>query len=934
MLDRWQATIVDEKGNIRPGAIVQIRSETTGAIATVFKDPDGTEPWPTGFVTADENGYVYFHARPDWYRLTSFSPAIDWRFVNVGARPVQNTQQTFLTYADMQAFTPEESPYFVQVTNDPDEDLNGYYVWDGSAWERSGIQPLNAVDVQRAIVQSEVGAKGIDSRNLFSPAELAFEDRTRFSASSSQAAATFEREPTTGRMSLKFVSTFGGTAGRSFLWSFPIAEFGPVRPAKISAAATCIGVTGTGAARRLELVQLNASNTEIVVTPAQVEVRPDKQIVKVGPVALDPTTTTVYLRGLFSAYTVWVNDMAIAGDVEGDFTDPVPQADVFPDPKWNGYKIVTEVGALDVSGGNLVKTYTAPGTSVDIFEEDAVQGLAPGAVITMLCRFWADAAASSAIGQAMVFLDAARAEISRVENTTSSSADINVMQSVRIRGTVPPNTRYVRFWVGKRANATTVKHLPPKVYTNLLNAQKEILQAFPYINFDRTVVVASTGSDTAYGSRFTPMKTLQAALLNPRLLNGGEIWIADSAEYAQGTTSTAITNKFGPLFIGAYSGESPLLTCGTKLSSITKTGGYSKVYQCSLVATPTAGGRLYEHLVPDQRTAIAISDRLALQKGRATRNPSSAINAAASIADIDAAPDDDPRWFWTGGTLYFSIYGGGDATAADIRVPFSNSLLINSVPAGMLRLEMANLQFLYGRLNLANLAALKMWDVMAGASNTGELLSYDNCGHIETWNLECWGSANDGANGHDTRDPNRCQSQVIHNHPWLHDNIGDGESDHENFLSRMIGGLLEFNGKAGMVPANGCHATAHGVIARNNGLLVPNGGGGFAITNAVLERDKGIGTQFDLFDCVSIGNPYNFMCGPDNIGGGGTGGQTDVNHRMTLTNCASIDASIAGYFARVGGLIAINSTHMGTGLAKQEKDGGVITVHTGTLLAA
>lgn len=86
----WQRTIVDERGNIQPGAVLQVTDEATSALAAVYKDRDGTDPWPPGTVTADEFGFARFYAAPGRYRIRSMAPAIDWRDVEIG---FQDTDQ-------------------------------------------------------------------------------------------------------------------------------------------------------------------------------------------------------------------------------------------------------------------------------------------------------------------------------------------------------------------------------------------------------------------------------------------------------------------------------------------------------------------------------------------------------------------------------------------------------------------------------------------------------------------------------------------------------------------------------------------------------------------------------------------------------------------------------------------------------------------------
>lgn len=88
----WQRTIVDERGNIQPGAVLQVTDEATSALATVYKDRNGTDPWPAGTVTADEFGFARFYAPRGRYRIRSMAPAIDWRDVEIGFQDTDQLQ--------------------------------------------------------------------------------------------------------------------------------------------------------------------------------------------------------------------------------------------------------------------------------------------------------------------------------------------------------------------------------------------------------------------------------------------------------------------------------------------------------------------------------------------------------------------------------------------------------------------------------------------------------------------------------------------------------------------------------------------------------------------------------------------------------------------------------------------------------------------------
>lgn len=57
--------------------------------------------------------------------------------------------QTYLTVAQMRADTSQPVPTTGQVTNDPNADSNGYYVWDGADWDWSGLQPVSTNEFEK-----------------------------------------------------------------------------------------------------------------------------------------------------------------------------------------------------------------------------------------------------------------------------------------------------------------------------------------------------------------------------------------------------------------------------------------------------------------------------------------------------------------------------------------------------------------------------------------------------------------------------------------------------------------------------------------------------------------------------------------------------------------------------------------------------------------
>lgn len=96
----WQATIVDESGNIQASASLQVLIEATGALAALFSDRDGASPI-TNPVTAGVDGFVRFYAAGGAYRIDATLGAFSrtWRHVAIGLLGERDTiSETFLRY--------------------------------------------------------------------------------------------------------------------------------------------------------------------------------------------------------------------------------------------------------------------------------------------------------------------------------------------------------------------------------------------------------------------------------------------------------------------------------------------------------------------------------------------------------------------------------------------------------------------------------------------------------------------------------------------------------------------------------------------------------------------------------------------------------------------------------------------------------------------
>lgn len=85
-LARWQATIVDEAGDIQTLPTIEVRREVAGApLASLYSDREGTTPIGNPF-TGDAEGFAAFHVDGGAYRIDATKGAFTrtWRYVGIG----------------------------------------------------------------------------------------------------------------------------------------------------------------------------------------------------------------------------------------------------------------------------------------------------------------------------------------------------------------------------------------------------------------------------------------------------------------------------------------------------------------------------------------------------------------------------------------------------------------------------------------------------------------------------------------------------------------------------------------------------------------------------------------------------------------------------------------------------------------------------------
>ena len=587
-------------------------------------------------------------------------------------------------------------------------------------------------------------------------------------------------------------------------------------------------------------------------------------------------------------------------------TASIPSVNVFPNPSLTTVGMAFNIGgSRTFEDSDPVLNFSGAGADRQSAYDVPASGIyAVGATLTLKLQAYCDVAGSSVSADvAIICLDSAGAQIgANAQSDVSVAGSYNDLTVTRL---IPANTATVRFRFVKRSPAAIAKFRRVVLTSDsslvVIQSQQTNVSPLP------VVFVSPTGTDAYNGGAINaPFKTLAYAM-SKIASRGGRI-IMRAGDYSAGAKVTDIPN----VSITAYKGERVRIILGTKLTGVTKTAGYTKVYQAALAAKPPKW--VWEHDTPDARTLISAADRHPLQRGRQHRLPSTHLDEVASIAAIDAAST--PSWYWSGGILYFSAADGGDATLKEYRVPNVTDASGVSGGSGFEDVKVENISVWYGgsfgwdARNLAN------WEANNCAAFCGQSMGF---GRDETRIAierlcESAGNVVDGFNAHRyATNPTHEQVTSLCFDAWSHDNGDDGDSLHEDCLGTYYGGLYEYNGDRGIATAVGAHTVAYGSVARYNGQIDLTGGEGFAAVGAVDSAfDNGIGTQMDCYDCQSYGNRYNYSTGA-------------VDASMTVVNSKSRNAGNTHFAALAGTIKLVDCGASGTGTLKS---GNVIVENT------
>lgn len=420
-------------------------------------------------------------------------------------------------------------------------------------------------------------------------------------------------------------------------------------------------------------------------------------------------------------------------------------------------------------------------------------------------------------------------------------------------------------------------------------------------------VDAVNGKDTNPGTTESAALATFAAAFSKTGVDTTIILIGDTTERLNIKTKS---NQRSVRLIGKR-GLVNRIICGTKIDSGTLVAGTTNVYQTPLSSFSTADQfQLFQHEVFDESTLIPDNERHPLQRGKTYRCDSTKITRVTSL---DAVKTSEGYTFFydkDAQMLYVKIKEGTTLAANPVYIPGGSGISGND---GSVAFEMVNIECWYGSISLRFCHGGRAIDCAAKYAFGGGAWSWEAAIGVELIRCEATrafsgSSTGDGFNAHSTTtDPALAKHTVATLIDcWSHDNNDDGYSDHERCESTIIGGLFEYNVKAGLTPAFGCHDTIYNAYCRkqvNNGI---------ALVGSATAEEGGRGSQIFVVGCICENNTNNYY-----VSGSESG--KDENFGK-FVNCVSLNGSKYGYLCGANARIELNNcTDSGSPAAKSGK---------------
>lgn len=490
-------------------------------------------------------------------------------------------------------------------------------------------------------------------------------------------------------------------------------------------------------------------------------------------------------------------------------------------------------------------------------------------------------------------------------------------------GTIPENTTriLIRFQISGVGAAISVgdNYLTKGEINKSSEWERQSIKHETTVNTTTAAVVyvdAVNGNDTNPGTTESAALATFAAAFSKTGVDTTIILIGDTTERFNIKTKS---NQRSVRLIGKQ-GLVNRIICGTKIDSGTLVAGTTNVYQTPLSSFLNADRfQLFQHEVFDESTLIPDNERHPLQRGKTYRCDSTKITRVTSLDDVKASEgytffyDEDAQM------LYVKIKEGTTLATNPVYIPGGSGISGND---GSVAFEMVNIECWYGSISLRFCHGGRAIDCAAKYAFGGGAWSWEAAIGVELIRCEATrafsgSSTGDGFNAHSTTTGPALAKHTVATmiDCWSHDNNDDGYSDHERCETTIIGGLFEYNVKAGLTPAFGCQDTIYNAYCRkqvNNGI---------ALVGGATAEEGGRGSQIFVIGCICENNKNNFY----------VSGDKSVNDENfgKFVNCISLNGTQYGYLCGNNARIELNNcTDSGSPTAKS----GNIVVNNAALV--
>lgn len=416
--------------------------------------------------------------------------------------------------------------------------------------------------------------------------------------------------------------------------------------------------------------------------------------------------------------------------------------------------------------------------------------------------------------------------------------------------------------------------------------------------------VSKTGNDNNSGLSSTSAFLTWQKAINSLPAHGGIIEVGGGF-YRE----TATISSKGNVWIRSKSNERAVLF-GSDQLIVTKTSGYTQVYQAPLAAKPVGmGGGRGKPVIFEFGTLskpILPADRQHLHKSSTHRLPYTEMFEATSLAELDTVGGRG-KWWWESGIIYFAATDGSDATLKPYEARVRPTIVQNDGVLHMTRID-------------------SFFSTAEGGLFRGIMVDREDCrtfgNYFNGWSDNCnitnglydvaGGNGNDGINGtvtsYNVADVNtRLIAHYVE--PHVHDNGDDGLSYHYRGNVRISGGVGESNTKADFVHVTGATCVCDGTVSQNtlNGF--------YAATTATGDTER-TSSYFKCINTKARNNTYSYRAADDAV--------------MECENTKAINPTGYGYYQTGAGAInALDCKYSGD--PSKKKSGTVNVTNTESL---